>query len=282
VISIKPGASDTIKFMRLAAMCTIALLPMTLAGQESTPLTFEVASVKPAGVDLPTAISSGPDRFNCLRCNLFGLITQAYAIFSYQLKAPEWTRTTVFDVVAKMPAGSKRENLRPMVENLLTERFKMVSHREEEEKAVYELVVAKGGPKVERVTESKPAPPPGPDFDSDGYPNVRGGTGFGFGNGRARIQYRAQIMKNFANILTSQVDRPVIDATGLEGLYALTLSYRMLPTAANDISSIAGDASLGPTIYEALEQQLGLKLKPGRRKIDTVVVDRLEKVPTEN
>src|SRR3954447_2704980 len=131
--------------MRLAVLCTTVLFPMTLAGQGSTTLTFEVASVKPAGVDLPTAITSGPERFNCLRCSLFGLVTQAYAIISYQLKAPEWTRTAIFDVVAKMPAGSKREDLRPMVENLLTERFKMVSHREEEEMAVYELVVAKGG-----------------------------------------------------------------------------------------------------------------------------------------
>ena len=238
--------------------------------------------MKPSGAERPTALSSGPERWSCLRCSLFALVTQAYGIFSYQVKAPEWTRTAMFDVVAKMPAGSKREDLRPMLQNLLMERFKMVSHREEPENAVYELVVAKGGPKVERVTEPKAAPPPGPDFDSGGYPNVPGGTGLRLGNGRGRIQYRGQIMKNFANILTSQVDRPVIDATGLEGTYALKLSFRMLPEAANDVNSIAGDANLGPNIYEALEQQLGLKLKPARRKVETVVVDRLEKVPTEN
>ena len=113
-------------------------------------------------------------------------------------------------------------------------------------------------------------------------PIVPGGTGFRFGNGRGRIQYRGQIMKNFANILTYQVDRPVIDATGLEGTYALMLSFRVLPHTANDISSIAGDVGLGPTIFEALEQQLGLKLKPARRKVEAVVVDGLEKVPTEN
>jgi uncharacterized protein (TIGR03435 family) len=135
---------------------------------------------------------------------------------------------------------------------------------------------------MERVTTPAPAPPPGPDFDTDGYPNVPGGTGFNAGNGRGRIQFRGQIMTIFANFIGSQVDRPVIDATGLEGTYALKLSFRMLPRTANDISSIAGDASLGPTIYEALEQQLGLKLKPARRKIDTVVVDHVEKVPTEN
>jgi uncharacterized protein (TIGR03435 family) len=102
-------------------------------------------------------------------------------------------------------------------------------------------------------------------------------------NGRGRIQFRGQIMKNLANYISGQVDRPVLDATGLTGTYALTLSFRLLPRGANGISTAdQTNADLGPTIYEAVEEQLGLKLKPAKRSVEVVVIDHVDRTPIEN
>jgi uncharacterized protein (TIGR03435 family) len=262
-----------------------ALLPIASAfAQSPSQPTFEVASFKltPAGAP-PGAVKSDPERWSCTGCSLTALLTHAYAVFAYQVDAPEWANTTRFDVVAKLPAGIKREEFRPMLQHLLEERLNMKAHRESRETAVYELVIAKGGPKLREVTQPDPPPPPGPAVDRDGYPNVPGGTGMQFFNGRGRIQFRGQTMKNVAHYISAQVDRPVLDATGLTGTYALTLSFRALPRNANGISAAdTSQSELGPTIYEALESQLGLKLRPAKRPVEMIVVDHVEKTPIEN
>jgi uncharacterized protein (TIGR03435 family) len=254
------------------------------AAQAIAPPAFEAASIKLSqpGVRSPSVISN-PGRWSCANCTLFAIFTNAFAVFEYQIVAPEWTRTVMFDVDGKLPDGAKREDLRPMLQELLQERLKMKMHRESREMSVYELVIANGGPKMKQVTEPATPPPPGPDVDRNGFPNVPNGSGMRALNGRGRIQFRGQTMKNVAHYISAEVDRPVLDATGLEGAYALTLSFRLLQRSAKSISTAdQSNSDLGPTIYEAVEEQLGLKLKPAKRSVEVVVIDDVDRTPIEN
>jgi uncharacterized protein (TIGR03435 family) len=212
---------------------------------------------------------------------LYAILTQAFTAFDYQLVVPEWTRVETFDVSAKLPEGSSRDDLKPMLQTLLKERFNMKMHRENRESAVYELVIADGGPKIKQVTAPIPPPPPGPEVDPDGYPNVPNGAGVRVLNGRARIQFPIASTKMLVFYLLSFVDRPVLDATGLKGSFAFTLSFSLPRPGA--IASMDDDAmDPGPTIYEATEKQLGLKLKPAKRPVEIVVLDHLDRTPVEN
>lgn len=268
----------------LRTLLTSVLAVYSAAAQAIAPPAFEAASIKPSqpGMRTPSIISD-PGRWSCANCTLFALFTQAFAVFEYQVDAPEWTRSAMFSVSAKLSEGAKRDDLRPMLQNLLQERLAMKMHRENREMSVYELVIANGGPKMKEVTEPAPAPPPGPRVDRDGYPNVPNGSGMGSANGRGRIQFRGQTMKNVAHYISAFVDRPVLDATGLKGKYALTLSFRLLPRNANGVSNAdQPNDDLGPTIYEAVDGQLGLKLKPAKRSVEVFVIDHVDRAPTEN
>jgi uncharacterized protein (TIGR03435 family) len=214
---------------------------------------------------------------------LFALLTQAFTAFDYQIDAPGWTRTAMFDVFAKLPEGAQRGDLKLMVQSFLQERFKMKTHRESREMPVYELVIANGGPKINRVDAPAPLPPPGPEVDPNGFPNAPNGSGMRVLNGRGRIQSRGQTMKVLANYISVYSDRPVLDATGLEGDYPFTLSFPLLRQGGNNLSTVdTADAEFGPTIYEAVEQQLGLKLKPTKRPVEVIVIDHLDRTPIEN
>jgi uncharacterized protein (TIGR03435 family) len=263
-------------------------LSLPAYGQASAPSpAFEVASVKPWEPGVPVRMTGGPDtsdpgHWSCTHCNMTALLGNAYHVWEYQLVTPAWTQASNFDVAAKVPAGASRDDFRLMLQHLLEERFQLKAHREDRVIAVYELVLAKGGSKMVEVGAPAPAPPPGAKLDKDGFPIVPGGSGLAVANGRSRIQFRAQTMDNVAHYLSGQVGRPVLDATGLRGKYALMLSW-YLPVSESGSSPgslPAGDS--GPTIFQAIQEQLGLKLEPRRMAVEFLVVDRLEKVPTAN
>jgi uncharacterized protein (TIGR03435 family) len=110
-------------------------------------------------------------------------------------------------------------------------------------------------------------------------------------NGRARAQFKQQTMDSLAFLIGGQLGRPVIDATGLKGRYALTLSWFMEPIGAGPPPPAPGGDAVprasepsagGPTIFRAVQDQLGLKLEPKKSMIEILVIDRAEKVPVEN
>lgn len=254
---------------------------------------FDVASLKPSHSAAPARLTSDPGTWSCLNCRLFDLFGHAYKVFEYQIVAPQWTKDATFDVIVKLPPGFKpasfstpadKDEFAVRMRTLLEERFGMKVHRESREMPVYELVIAKDGPKLEERSEAAPAPPPGPPVDRDGFPNLPGGTGMRLSAYRGRIQFRWQSMANLAHFISTQVDRPVLDATGLNGHYALTLSwYRELPPSmAPSPDGTPTDPPPGPTIFEAVEQQLGLRLQPKKGRVDMVVIDDIEKTPIAN
>ncbi|MDE3167539.1 MAG: TIGR03435 family protein, partial [Acidobacteriota bacterium] len=180
--------------------------------------------------------------------------------------------------------------LGPMLQALLVERFRVAVHKEARETAVYALSVAKGGHKLRASTAESCVPPPSviraeppkPGQYYCGFGQMRGGpTG-------TSAEWRGVTLEEFAGrMLSNQVDRPVVDQTGVAGHFDIRLDYtpqpRGGPILLNGMPAPPPPAaeSASPSIFTALQEQLGLKLSPARAPLDVIVVDRAER-PSEN
>jgi uncharacterized protein (TIGR03435 family) len=279
------------------ASISVAALAQPLS-KGPAPLTFEAASVKvsaPAG-GLPRRPkisggpgSSDPGRIDYQGVTLGSMVQTAYNLPFYRLSAPAWLNTERYDISAKIPPGATEEQFRQMLQNLLAERFKLAAHREAKEMMVDELTVAKGGPKFkawsagdERKLAGAAANPgslkvtAGP----DGYPVLPPGVSFSIiNNGHARLRGEKELMPNFAERLSSVTGGPILDATGLKGEYAFTLSW-MIPIPG--APAPPPDVDPGPDLFTALQEQLGLRLQSKKAPVETLVVDHVEKAPVEN
>ena len=312
----------------------------------TTPLSFEVASIKPAAPQmdgrLMIRMGGDPGRLDYNNVSLKDLIRQAYGVKDYQISGPDWMASTRFDVLAKLPADTPRSKVPEMLQALLAERFKVEIHRETKELPMYALVVGKNGPKMKESEVDPNAPPPdggpGPGGPSaNGGPPTGGGRvgrlgdaeggAFGGGvrmskdgkpqfapgpargpmmmmNGRGHVSAKMMNMDSLVNMLARQLDRPVVDQTGLKGNYDFDLDYtpdegqRMLPVGVpppppppgggapgggeGHVPSASNPDANGVSLFTALQSQLGLKLDAKKGAVELIVVDRAEKIPTEN
>ena len=283
---------------------------------------FEVASVKPAAPLDRSQMLSGQmhvgmkvdaARVDIGSMSVAELIRIAYRVKAYQVSGPDWMASERFDVLAKLPEGASSAQVPEMLQALLAERFKLTVHRESKEHAVYALVVGKNGPKLKESAPDADAPA----ATNDANPQVRisgrgentqvtisggqiGTAHMSMGpNGTMHLEAPRIGMAAFADTLSRFFDRPVVDLTELKGTYqlALDLSMEDLRTAALTMGIMGpgmgagrgavrppADAASDPgglSIFAAV-QQLGLKLEPRKVAIDFVVIDHLEKAPTEN
>jgi uncharacterized protein (TIGR03435 family) len=270
--------------IRTSAGILLALLS-TAAAQT---VQFEVASIKPApppdGTHF-TRISGGPgwpdpSLFICENCSLSMLIMRAYGLKDYQFSGPGWAESARFTISAKIPVGTTREQFQQMQRGLLVERFGLTFHHENREMAQYDLALAKNGPKFK---ESPPSTPPAEDgpgqlkTDANGFPTLPGRSSFmtSLANGRSTMRSSDESMAEFARRLSDQVARPVMDTTGLKGKYDFTLNWvKEGPNYSTE--------DPGPTIFQALQDQLGLRLESKKGPVDIFVVDHIEKTPTGN
>ena len=247
--------------------------------------------------------------------SLADLIPIAYAVKSYQVSGPEWMKVQRFDILAKMPEGATKEQVPEMLQALLHERFNLKVHRESRDFPVYGLVVGKGGSKLKETPPETETPAPeasqGGITFGDNPVRINAGRGgatiFSGPNrtakvmpgpdGQMRLEMSKMSMPAFAEMLTRLLDRPVIDMTELKGNYQIVLDLSM-DTLMN-VARAAGvgipafgargeptrpaDASdpSGGSVFASV-QQLGLKLDPRKAPVEIVVVDQLEKMPTEN
>jgi uncharacterized protein (TIGR03435 family) len=231
--------------------------------------------------------------------SLTSLIVMAYKVEGYQVTGPDWLATTRFDILAKMPEGSNKEQLPQMLQALLAERFKLSVRREPREQQVYALVPGKDGPKL-KETPAEFTVGAGPfDGDSGGraiiavvQPLPPGGwQTISIVDGRNIYETRKLEMPEFARFLRTFTDAPVVDLTGLSGYYELSLEVP--PRNANrpgragalpgpDGMRAAQEPS-DPTvsIYNTI-QKLGLKLEKRKMPVDQLIVEHIEKTPTEN
>ena len=243
---------------------------------------FEVASVKVNTSGALVLISSPPGRFTATSATLRQLITNAYRLENYQLVGgPSWVDADRFDVLAKAPDGSSPEQIVLMQRTLLADRFKLAVHRETRELPIYALVIARSdgrlGPKMAKSNLDCVAVPADCIVEKKSAP----------GSGGMRLNtevLRGQSLGGLVSMLASYLGRPVFDRTGLSGLFDYELQYAMQRRLT---TSPAGDATAtapldqGPTLADAVRDQLGLKLESTRGPVDMLIIDSVEK-PTEN
>jgi uncharacterized protein (TIGR03435 family) len=282
----------------IGALTFVACCPVF--GQQVGPqLAFEVASVKPStppesGARRSIGCRGGPGDedpglFRCDNASAASLVRNAYRLETYRLSAPE---STLFDISAKVQPGITRDELRTMLQNLLAARFQLAVHHEQRELPMYELTVANNGPKLKESSgppSNDPPPPaqPGkPRFPvgNDGLPVFPSRTNMMFMMpGRARRQAADETMEHFAQFLSNQLHRPVVDATRLTGKYDITLTwaYELPGMPPSPDAGSAADAEPLPDLIQAV-QSLGLKLEQKKGPVDVLVVDHMEKTAKEN
>ncbi len=282
-------------------MRTVTLSLMLLAasafGQDAK-THFEVASVRPAAPQQNGMGTRGgpgspdPERMTYTNVNLRVLLDRAYDVLDDQISGPPWLATERYDIAATIPAGATKEQFQVMLQNLLAERFQLALHREKKEFVVYELLTAKAGSKLKEGSlpaESKPAGTGrGGPVDSKGFPAPPAHqTAQHVVDGVAKMGANQITMETYALTLTFPVGfmgggpmpetARVVDKTGLTGEYSFTLEYEWPGPKPTDAP---GD--LAPVLFTALQQQLGLRLEKTKQMLDVLVVDRVEKTPTEN
>ena len=304
------------KRLRAGGSLFFAFAPLFCAAAQTSAarLEFEAASVKPAtfgpaanGLCRGGPGNGDPGLFTCSYVDLKRIIVRAFRIRPFQLVAPDWTQDQRFDIRAAVAPGTTQEQFGTMLQNLLVDRFHLAFHREPREATRYELLIAEGGPKLKEVEETEaPAEPAAPNsarpdrtalkkipLDRDGYPTQR--TGLSVVNGRARFYQPYETIPSLLFMLEMITDKPVMDATGLKGVYEIDLHWGQAPlygqlAAAQANAAIpptgppaASDAGPGgPTIQQALRAQLGLKLELKKGPVEMLVIDRVDRVPTEN
>ena len=295
--------------------------PELRAQAESVPR-FEVASVKrspplqlPIVAPVRMGMSMDAGRVDIRLMSLRDLIIVSYRIKPYQLPGtPDWMSTEVFDIEAKIPAGVSKAKVPEMLQSLLAERFALKVRREDKEMAVYALTVAKDGPKFKEVSpddaETEPVYPNPPlggivagvEGMIDPAP-IRIGPAGGRGDGspvfdrRGNSTYESlhmeipkSTMARLANILTSMVDRPVVDRTGLAGAYEIGFDVPSQEVKRAVMMPMPGkipraaplpEDSTGGSIFPSV-QSLGLRLEKDKAAIETIVVEHIERTPTAN
>jgi uncharacterized protein (TIGR03435 family) len=238
---------------------------------------FDVATVKavtlipgqPININLGTVLNGKVTLGNV---TLSDCLKFAYGIVSdAQIIGPEWIRAgdIRFDIVAQAPPDTPQDQLLVMTQALLADRLKVVVHRDKRELPFLALVVGKNGPKLGTPKVLANMAPP------------RLGAG--------RIQHDRMPMQVLAMLLSRFERQTVVDLTNLQGLFAINLQWipdtfrgRTAPDGGPLVVNGETMDPNGPSLYTAIQEQLGLRLESRRGPVDVVVVDRAEKVPVEN
>lgn len=189
-------------------------------------------------------------------------MSMAFSLRPYQLANGDYGDRVMYDITAKVPADTTREQFDLMLRNLLIQRFKLKYHYEKKDMLTYELVLAKGGLKM-KLSPPDTGPP----------------TGGGMHGGPDGAKWTANkiSMERIVGMLSAQIGGPVTDSTGLKGTYDIVLTWK-----GTNRTAAANSDDPAPTLEEPIQDQLGLKLEPKKAQVDVFVIDHAEKNPSEN
>jgi uncharacterized protein (TIGR03435 family) len=274
---------------------------LPVAQSPTSKLQFEVASVRQNRLDdkpysnfpLNPGPQFSPSGGHLVATNMLLLqyIVFAYKTTSFQIQSirsqlPDWARSDHFDIEARVEGEPTKDQMRWMMRSLLEDRFKLTVHHESHLVSIFSLVLAKQGsmgPDLVQHPEDDPtcSKAPLPQSISGGYPAACGAGASMPASvpGLTAIGGRKVTMEMFAVGLTNlynNVDRPVIDQTGLSGTFDYTLEWMPEPDGPMPPDGKSQPDVGGPTFAEALKKQLGLKLLPEKAPIDVIVLDRVE------
>jgi len=290
--------------MKGKLLLALAGLAVSTQGQPA----FEVASIRASEPIAAQGVTAGVHidgaQVRCVLLSLKDYVRIAYKVKDYQIEGPDWMASARFDIVAKLPSGATAEQVPEMVGALLAERFQMKMHRDSKEFPVYGLVVGKSGPKL----KASPADAPADGADAGkGSVNVVAassttGTVIDLGKGSSvsilyasnRIEAKKITMAGFADVMARFTDRPVVDMTQIQGAYDFKLDFSPEDFRVMIIRAavIAGatlppealkvlDTTSGDTTFSALET-IGLKLEARRAPLEVLVIDHMERTPSDN
>jgi uncharacterized protein (TIGR03435 family) len=200
---------------------------------------------------------------------LIVVLMEAFGVKMDQITGPSWLESECFDIAAKMPDGATKDQLPAMLRVLLVERFKLAFHKESRPAQGYSLVVDKNGLKVQKT-----------DLDSPSAKAQAGQVSFGMSSGSPGIK-GSMTMAKLAHFVSVQLKAPVQDLTGLDGKYDIDVAW--VPDRAID-SPDDGPTLLGATadIFSTFRKSLGLRLERSKQMVERVVIEHIERVPTEN
>jgi uncharacterized protein (TIGR03435 family) len=271
-------------FVFLTTSCLHAQTPIVEEPNYTPTLTFDVATIRlapPPDANFHVSVSSPPhsSRFEATNLPIKALLHIAYGFDAPVDGAPDWTTNTFYNIqarsdeatdarLAKLTDNEVRLEKRNAIRVLLTDRLNLKTHLETRNSSIYNLVVVKGGVKMQ-VAPAPPAPaegeapPPRPQADYHAH---------GSEHGLELVISNASMM-SVISLLSSMVEVPVIDRTGLTGVYNFTLQF------GRDWS--AHDPESWPSIFTAVQEQLGLKLEAVHESVPNLVIDHITK-PTEN
>ena len=289
------------KMRRYACALVLVALAAPVTAQEAKPeATFEVASVRPSPEGPPAQGAAGVHitqqqvRFAYL--SLRDYISIAYTLPVHLISGPDWINSTRFDIAAKFPEGVVEGQFPQMLQALLRDRFKLQAHRESRESPVYALEVAPGGLKITAVPDDTPKDAPF-SVTSSGDQNgvsVDLGQGSSFTFTNTKLELRRVLIPALVDTLGRFMDRPILNLTKLDGRY--NISFPITPEEYMPMmvrSAVNAGITLPPQALQLLDnpaissvvdglKSVGLLLQARRAPLDMLVVDSIERTPTEN
>jgi uncharacterized protein (TIGR03435 family) len=256
-------------------MLGFAQSPSALPVSSPTALNFEVATIKPNASDNGGSSGFDRDRFRANDIAVKGLLRfEAFMVADARIVGgPKWLNSARFDIDAKLDAAeaSKLNSLalnekkmmqEALIQRLLADRFQLKMHWEEREQPIYALVVAKGGAKLKPAADTK---------DGSKYSLSYG-----------KFDGKDLTVAQMADLLTQgapELGRVVVDRTGISGAVDLDLKWASDTGASN--ADASSPAASGPSLFTAIQEQLGLKLEPSKGPVKVLVIDQLE-MPSDN
>ena len=251
----------------VAQSCLAQSVPTMAADADPT---FEVATIKPSQPDEQRSVVVQGTRLVTADTSLVDLMMFAYGVHPLQIvDGPEWLKTEKFDVVVQpsLPGRPSTAQMRSIVQKLLADHFKLALHHAQRELPVYRIVTAKGGPKLTPSTKEE-----------------QGNNTAAIGITAGRMTVSNATLSEFASLMQRYVrlDRPIVDHTGIAGKYDFKLSWTpdFSQFDGNPPGPVRNDEN-APSLYTAIQEQLGLKLEAVKEPADVLVIDHVEK-PSEN
>jgi uncharacterized protein (TIGR03435 family) len=305
-----PWVSASLLFVTVGAMAQTPLSFEVASVKKAEPLSVNL--VMSGKMNLGMVIDNA--QVNIKSMSISELMRVAYKVKPYQVSGPEWLTAERYTITAKMPPGTNRDQVSEMMQALLAERFKLTFHRETKEQSVYALTVMKSGLKLQESSPDDAAPAsyggpatPQAAAPTDGSAQVRvnvtsdaGGTvQQASPNGNVKFAPRENGMRleltkmnstGMVDTLGRFVERPVIDMTDLKSRYDLSIDVgwgdmmAMARAVGMTIPMQAPPGAMDPgssAVFTAI-QQYGLKLEPRKAPIEMLIIDHVEKTPTDN
>src|SRR5215831_16212433 len=258
---------------------------------------FEVVSIKPAGPlspDVVLGLRADGAQVHISWASVRDLIYIGYQVKRYQISGPDWLGSDKFDVAAKIPEGTSQRKIAEMMQNMLKDRFGLKTHWEKQDFSVYTLGLSKRVPEMKEVTspETEVLFPMG---------NIRGmssivdwGSGSRFSFSENTLDAKKLNMDQFTEWLGNFMDKPVVNNTGLKGYYDFSMKLSQQDFQTMFIwAAMSGGSNIPPEIAPKVDglsldsltsglKQVGLKLGHGKAPVDVLIIDAVEKKPTEN